>query len=180
MASLGFVYRWYDKSNGKLYIGSHKGSPDDGYLGGGTLFRRAYKKRPNDFVREILYEGPNYRELEQFIFDIEDAANNDYYYNLVNFACGGSQKELPKKEITKKRIGAANRGKKRTKAQIEVMRQLSTGNCYRGHKILDTNTGIEYQSLLNYCQRHNLKHTTVWHNINGKRKINKYNYLKYI
>lgn len=50
----GFVYRWYDHSNGKFYIGSHKGNPNDGYLGGGVLFRRAYAKRPESFTREIM------------------------------------------------------------------------------------------------------------------------------
>ena len=76
----GFVYRWYDASNGKFYIGSHKGSPDDGYLGGGAqLFRRAYAKRPESFIREIMYTGVNYREYEQIILDYEDAANNEEF-----------------------------------------------------------------------------------------------------
>ena len=28
----GFVYQWTDHKTNKLYIGSHKGDPDDGYI----------------------------------------------------------------------------------------------------------------------------------------------------
>ena len=106
----GFVYRWYDASNGKFYIGSHKGTPDDGYLGGGVLFRRAYAKRPESFTREIMYKGVNYREYEQTILDYDDAANNDMFYNLVNHAWGGSPKGIAKKESTKKKMSQAAKG----------------------------------------------------------------------
>ena len=106
----GFVYRWYDASNGKFYIGSHKGTPDDGYLGGGVLFRRAYAKRPESFTRDIMYKGVYYREYEQMILDYEDAANNDVFYNLVNHAWGGSPKGIAKKESTKKKMSEAAKG----------------------------------------------------------------------
>ena len=58
----GFVYRWYDVSNDKFYFGSQKGTPDDGYLGGGVLFRRAYAKRPESCFSELIYNGVKYIE----------------------------------------------------------------------------------------------------------------------
>lgn len=89
----GFVYRWTDTSNGMYYIGSHKGTPDDGYIGSGTWFKSAYKKRPNSFHREILYIGKDYRELEEFILKEVNAADNNQFYNLKNKAVGFDEGE---------------------------------------------------------------------------------------
>lgn len=30
---MSFIYLWTNKKNGKKYIGSHKGTPSDGYVG---------------------------------------------------------------------------------------------------------------------------------------------------
>ena len=86
----GFVYRWYDSSNGMYYVGSHKGSVDDSYKGSGKRFKRAYKKRPECFTREVFYIGEHYLELEEFILCELDAENNPEYYNLKNAAIGGA------------------------------------------------------------------------------------------
>ena len=51
----GFVYRWTDTSNGMYYIGSHKGTPGDGYVGSGTWFMRAYKSY--SFLMIVGIEG---------------------------------------------------------------------------------------------------------------------------
>ena len=82
----GFVYRWIDTSNKMYYIGSHKGTPDDGYIGSGTWFMRAYSKRPDSFVRQILYIGEHYVELEGFILKELNARLDSNSYNLTNRA----------------------------------------------------------------------------------------------
>ena len=87
--STGFVYKWIDSSNDMYYIGSHKGSPSDDYVGSGIHFSRAYSIRPEAFSREIIYNGVDYRELEEFILQEMDAANDSMSYNLKNFAMGG-------------------------------------------------------------------------------------------
>jgi hypothetical protein len=88
MIDTGFVYKWSDSSNGMWYIGSHKGTPDDGYIGSGTRFTNAYNARPVSFTREIIYEGEHYRELEELILKELDAANDKKSYNLKNEAIG--------------------------------------------------------------------------------------------
>ncbi len=85
----GFVYKWIDSSNDMMYIGSHKGTVDDGYIGSGVHFNRAYDKRPEAFSREIIYFGEDFRELEEFILEEYDAKNNKSFYNLKNSAIGG-------------------------------------------------------------------------------------------
>ena len=108
----GFVYKWTNTSNGMMYIGSHKGSTDDGYIGGGVYFNRAYKKRRNDFNREIIYLGKYFRELEEFILEEYDAKNNDLFYNLKNSAIGGDTfSGRTHTEETKKKISESRKGK---------------------------------------------------------------------
>lgn len=43
-AYFGFVYKWTNRINGKMYIGSHAGTIDDGYVGSGRAFAAAIKK----------------------------------------------------------------------------------------------------------------------------------------
>ena len=86
----GFVYKWVDSSNNMYYIGSHKGTIDDGYIGSGTYFVKAYNKRPEAFSRDVLYVGDDYLELEEFILQELDSAGDKMSYNLKNAALGFS------------------------------------------------------------------------------------------
>jgi hypothetical protein len=114
---MGFVYRWHDSSNGKYYVGSHKGSTDGKYIGSGILFRRAYDKRPNDFKREILYVGEDYRELEELVLLTLDAASDPKSYNMKNAAMGGNMGA----EGIKKMIAKVT-GRKASEATREKLR----------------------------------------------------------
>lgn len=124
----GFVYRWIDSSNNMYYIGSHKGNSDDGYIGSGVRFLRAYKKRPDSFNREILYVGKNYRELEEFILEELDAANDRKSYNLKNSAIGGDTRSGKKNSPEhNKKVSEANKGKKLSESQKEKLRLANLG-----------------------------------------------------
>ena len=102
---MGFVYRWHDNSNGKYYVGSHKGSTDDKYIGSGILFRRAYNKRPHEFEREILYVGNDYHEVEELVLLTLDAATDAKSYNMKNAAMGGNMGEDALKRMAAKMKG---------------------------------------------------------------------------
>ena len=124
----GFVYRWYDSSNGMYYVGSHKGSVDDSYKGSGKRFKRAYKKRPECFTREVFYIGEHYLELEEFILCELDAENNPEYYNLKNAAVGGATRTgMKNKPEATAKTAAARRGTKMSEEQKEKLRKISTG-----------------------------------------------------
>ena len=87
----GFVYKWVNNLNGKWYSGSHKGTPDDGYVGSGTVFDSALAKHGiENFTRHIIYEGPDYRLVEELHLISHDAKNNPMSYNLKNEALGGN------------------------------------------------------------------------------------------
>lgn len=90
----GFVYVWTNTKNNKKYIGSRRGTIDDGYVGSGKHFRKAYEKDPESFVREILEfvsgDASDVFSAEQRWLDsVPDIANNDSYYNLSPTAGGG-------------------------------------------------------------------------------------------
>lgn len=106
MCEIGFVYKWNDASNGKWYIGSHTGHPKDGYIGGGKLFNKAYRKRKESFFREVLYFGHDHRELEEFILEELNAMDDVMSYNLTNKWRGKSRHS----EETKRKISQSKKG----------------------------------------------------------------------
>ena len=64
-----FVYCWTDHKTQKLYVGSHKGNLDDGYVCSSKYMLQEYKVRPHDFTRQIIAVGNAYtiRKFESFI-----------------------------------------------------------------------------------------------------------------
>ena len=116
----GFIYKWTDSTNGRNYTGSHEGSTEDKYTGSGTLFKRAYKKRPEAFTKEILeyvYEDDRkiLLETEQKYLDLIDWSST---YNISTIARGSDgmkgkrHKEESKRKISKNHKGML--GKKRS------------------------------------------------------------------
>lgn len=92
----GFIYLWYDTKRRKFYLGSHKGSVDDGYLGSNQRFKSAYKSRPSTFKRRILEHHEditrdNLLEREQVWLNMicENELHGVRYYNEKRVAAGG-------------------------------------------------------------------------------------------
>ena len=76
-------------------------------------------------------------------------------------------------------ISKGNKGKKRSEEQRKVYSETMKGVCNSGKKIIDTDTGIEYPSLRDYCIKFNLKYGAVYRHFKGMNKVNKYKNLKY-
>lgn len=88
--SRGYVYQWTHVSTGAWYIGSHNGSKP-GYRGSGIRLRNAMKAHGvEEFVNQIIYVGPYFREMEERILTALDAKNDPCSYNLKNEAWGCS------------------------------------------------------------------------------------------
>jgi hypothetical protein len=75
------------EKHNKYYIGSHWGSPDDGYVCSSTLMKNAYKRRPFDFTRRIISRVTTSRsellkEEERWLQMISLDEVGKKYYNL--------------------------------------------------------------------------------------------------
>lgn len=81
-----FLYVWTDLLENKLYVGTRKGVPTDGYICSGKLMLEQYKKRPLDFVRQVVATG-TYKDmiaLECYILKSVDAKKDKNFYNQHN------------------------------------------------------------------------------------------------
>lgn len=79
-----FVYRWTNIENGKIYIGKHKGTIDDGYISSGKRFLEIYNNNPSVFKRDILAYGfdSDILKLEQQY--IQEQISMYGYENIYN------------------------------------------------------------------------------------------------
>jgi hypothetical protein len=162
-AHLGFVYRWTDSSNGMYYVGSHKGVETDRYIGSGKYFKYAYAKRPNAFIRDILYTGADYQEVEDLILKTLDVENDDKSYNLKAIGWGGSQTGVKRSEETKRKMSENRIGIQFSESHRANISKSLIGGCRRKQAILDTRTGIVYPTIKDCCLALNLKRRTVNH-----------------
>ena len=128
----GFVYRWYDSYRNMFYIGCHFGYEDDGYICSSNRMRDAYRRKPNDFSREILITNiksrPETLEKEfEYLQQIPDEELGKKYYNLHNHHFGHwSTDEIKSKEIKPKLIG--NKGKILGPRSQETKDKISKSN----------------------------------------------------
>ena len=104
-----FVYKWTDTLTGKMYIGVHKGTINDGYVCSSRYMLDEYQKRPTDFIREILEYGTfeSCIAKESMLLCEVNAAGNTHYYNQSNgdgkfFHIGPHTTETKRKIIEKK------------------------------------------------------------------------------
>ena len=81
-----FVYSWRNKDTNRLYIGWHKGSPDDGYVCSSKILMEEYEKDSSKFERFIIAEGTaeDMVALEAQILKAVNAKDNPEYYNQHN------------------------------------------------------------------------------------------------
>lgn len=113
-----FVYCWTDHSTRKLYVGFHKGSPDDGYVCSSKHMLKEYLKRPSDFTREVLTVN-SYDVCRTFEVAVIKAmfAQNVPCYNLN---AGGAVLHTP--EIRAK-ISQTHKGKTISEAHISAIKE---------------------------------------------------------
>lgn len=86
-ATSGFIYIWRDRKHNRYYIGSHWGTPDDGYICSSRWMRKSYSRRPEDFKRRIVAWVNTSRvdlliEEERWLQMIKPAEIKSRYYNL--------------------------------------------------------------------------------------------------
>lgn len=165
MNYIGFIYEWTNINNGMRYIGSHKGTLDDGYTGSGKRFLKAVKKHGiSSFSRniiEMIYDESILLSREQYYLDINNCAKNKKYYNISPTAGGGDTGAGNKISSSHKRAfknGTRqpwNKGKKLTDKQKEKSPTDVWEVC--------TPTGeiVKISNMLQFCKENGLNPSTM-------------------
>ena len=78
-----FVYRWVNKTKGKVYLGYHKGTLDDGYICSSKSKQFWKDWETDEWVREILFEG-NQEECVNKESELLKNLDNTYYNMSIN------------------------------------------------------------------------------------------------
>lgn len=131
-----FVYCWSDHKTGKVYVGYHKGFPDDGYIASSKIFKEEYKKRPKDFTRQIIATGTvkEMITLEAAILVSADAKNDPSFYNMNN----QKFEYCPTRHDTwRKHIGEANKGRARPDLASKNRQRVGKANPRYGRGTTD-------------------------------------------
>lgn len=141
-----FLYCWTNITNNKLYIGSHVGHENDGYICSSKYMMKEFKQEPDSFTRQIIAHGTenDIRNLETKLLKTIDAASDDQFYNLSNHArpqkTGWKHSPYSKQKISEAGIGnkrscgrstrksIANTSKKKTEEQKARVHQWTIGN----------------------------------------------------
>lgn len=163
-----FVYCWTDHLTKKLYIGSHKGTEDDGYICSSKIMLVEYNNRPNDFTRQIIAYGEieDIRELEHQILLASKAANNDMFYNISH---GGGR--LYRKGVTmtkdhKNKISVSNKGKLKSEAHKAALRlakkKLSKDIKSKVGKMGGKSSGIRWSTDKELQKKHSERMKQWW------------------
>jgi hypothetical protein len=78
-----FVYCWTDKKTNMLYVGSHRGSTEDGYICSSKYMLEEYNKRPQDFSRQIVASGAlsDMRTFETKLLQAFNVKEDESFYN---------------------------------------------------------------------------------------------------
>ena len=92
----GYVYLWRDVKTDKLYVGARKGNyRNDTYICSSRPMKKEYQQRPQDFVREILFEGPLHEvERVEWDYQIKLFENAIACYNIKPTRYNGGNREI--------------------------------------------------------------------------------------
>jgi hypothetical protein len=130
----GFVYIWRDRKYKRYYIGGHWGREDDGYICGSVWMLKAYRKRPQDFKRRVLFKCNDktvlwYKEY-QYLSLIKEENLGEKYYNVSCFHYHetSSMKGKHLSEESKKKISKALKGKPRKPFTAETIEKIRLAN----------------------------------------------------
>ena len=158
-----FVYKTTNLLNGRYYVGVHKGTTCDDYLGSGISLKRAVRLYGRDnFKREVVLicESPDDAyELEALIVDQDFIAGS----NVYNIALGGrgsndhphseetrQRMRKPKSEEHRKSISEAKLGKttsSRHKAAMVLAKTGTTRSEQTKAKMSDTRSGMVHSLI---------------------------------
>lgn len=122
-----FVYSWSDHKTAKIYVGVHKGSPDDGYICSSKPMKSEYIQRPEDFTRQIIATGTlNGCAVLEVAIIKQLLKNKGTCYNR---AAGKMilNEGVPKTKEHNKKVSESLKGRKLSEKHILNMKKALTG-----------------------------------------------------
>jgi len=190
-----FVYCWTNKTNGKLYIGVHKGTIDDGYICSSKMMLEDFSFNSESFSRQIIAEG-DYKEMlnfEKVILRACNAAKADAFYNMHSgngrpyrkvFSSETKEKQSQSqkerwssysddmKKLISERISNSNKGRLKSEEHKKSMRGKrphvnQKGNNNNFAKKIVTPYGIFY-SLKEAAEKLNMKYDSIHYKLKTK------------
>lgn len=176
-----FVYCWTDHATQKLYIGSHKGSIDDGYVCSSKYMMEEYSKRSENFTRQIVASGKeeDIRKFETKLLTALDAASDESFYNKHNgFGTNGinygKYLSIDEKKLTYQKVASALKDKPKSDNHKQAMRgsrphvNQSCSKNNNARKIC-TPHGV-FESIIDCSKTLNIAYNNVYYKLRSKHK----------
>ena len=163
-----FVYVWYNTKNSMKYIGSHKGTTDDGYTHSSRVMESfTIKTKPPYMKRRILATGTHKEMLKLESELLHKVRHRADYYNVYAFpldmeasAKGGrNNKGILKSTEHKKKISATLTGKVKSDNTKKKTAKSMMGN---------TN------SKNHNTKKYKRKHSQIMRSLEKKEKLKKH------
>jgi hypothetical protein len=128
-----FVYCWKNKTNGKRYIGAHRGRPDDGYTHSSRNkeMNEDFDEYPQLWVRQILSLFETYKKSlvwESKLCKKLDVRNNPKFYNYHNGDGNFYRETYIKTESAKEKVRIKTTEYWATEAGLLKRKRLSERN----------------------------------------------------
>jgi hypothetical protein len=171
----GFIYEWINKIDGMKYLGSHKGTINDGYTGSGKRFENAKNKYGiENFERTIVEYVEKEEDIlvrEQYYLDERNCAKSSLYYNISPNAGGGDCGNGPKISESRKRRFAtdlviSNKGKAMKEEQkIKLADEWEV--------ITPAKEVLTITNMLEFCRQHKLNASAMSAVSRGRRSMYK-------
>jgi hypothetical protein len=172
----GFVYEWTNKLDGMKYLGSHKGTIDDGYTGSGKRFGNAVNKYGIENFERVIVEYIEKEEdiliREQDYLDKIGCAKSPLYYNISPNARGGDCGNGSKISATKKRRFAS--GDLITHNKGKAMKDEQKFKLADDWEVITpAKEVLLINNMLEFCRKHKLNASAMSAVARGRRSIYK-------
>lgn len=129
----GYIYKTTNRVNGKIYIGQHRASTFESYLGSGKkLWNAIYKYGIDNFMVEMLCKCESNDELdekEKYYIKLFDACNVNVGYNIAE----GGRNRMTGEHLSKEHRQKISQTLKGHKVSDETREKMSAAK--RGHKL---------------------------------------------
>ena len=171
----GFIYEWTNKLDGMKYLGSHKGTINDGYTGSGKRFGNAINKYGiENFERAIVEYIEKEEDIlirEQHYLDMIGCAKSPMYYNIAPNAgggdCGnGSKISSSRKQRFANGLVISNKGKAMKEEQ-----KLKLADDWE--VTTPANEVLLINNMLEFCRQHKLNASAMSAVARGRKSMYK-------